>query len=129
MQYLNYNRPYIAFGCVVLRERCKFNGLSDLRFRTHNFHPDGSRIETKVADRAPASTVNYINGIYQYVEGDFVLQFDGERTRAVYNYIADPLLQHNIVGKVPAQLSMERRLKAIIQQYMLRMTTDRLTVD
>jgi hypothetical protein len=33
----------------------------------------------------------------------------------------------NLKGKIPQQPQMERELKAIIQQYMERMTQDRLT--
>jgi hypothetical protein len=35
-------------------------------------------------------------------------------------------MQHNQQGKLPQQQRMERELKAIIQQYMERMTQDRL---
>jgi hypothetical protein len=35
-------------------------------------------------------------------------------------------MQHNLVGKVAEQPQMERELKAIIKQYMERMTQDRL---
>ena len=35
----------------------------------------------------------------------------------------------NIIGKSNVQDSMERRLKAIIQQYMNRMVHDRLTPE
>ena len=55
-----------------------------------------------------------------------VLQFDGHETRAVYS-LDDRLMKHNLVGRVPQQAAMERELKAIIQQYMERMTEDRLT--
>ena len=76
---------------------------------------------------APDDTwaVNYLNGIYQYVKHGHVLQFDGERTRAVYA-LTDSLMEHNLVGRVSQQDQMERELKAIIQQYMTRMTQDRL---
>jgi len=36
-------------------------------------------------------------------------------------------MKHNLIGKVPRQPQMERELKAIIQQYMERMTENRLT--
>ena len=57
---------------------------------------------------------------------EHVLQFDGQRTRAVYS-LDDRLMKHNLIGKVPQQPQMERELKAIIQQYMERMTENRLT--
>ena len=69
--------------------------------------------------------VNYLNGIYQYVKHGHVLQFDGEHTKAIYT-LSDSLMQHNLVGKVAEQPQMEREVKAIIQQYMERMTQDRL---
>ena len=69
--------------------------------------------------------VNYLNGIYQYVKYGYVLQFDGQLTKAVYR-LDDRLMKHNLKGKVDIQAKMERELKAIIQQYMERMTQDRL---
>lgn len=70
--------------------------------------------------------VNYMNGIYQYVKHGHVLQFDGTQTRAVYA-LSDSLMQNNLLNKVEQQPQMERELKAIIQQYMERMTQDRLS--
>ena len=72
--------------------------------------------------------VNYNNGIYQYVKGDYMLQFDGTTTKAVYAFKTDTLLQHNLVGKISQQTEMELELKAIIQQYMQRMTQNRLII-
>jgi hypothetical protein len=69
--------------------------------------------------------VNYLNGIYQYVRYGYVLQFDGTNTKGVYK-LDDRLMQHNLIGKEPQQSQMERELKAIIQQYMTRMTKNKL---
>jgi len=67
-----------------------------------------------------------------------MLQFDGQRTRAVYA-LSDSLMQHNLMNEsiaASADSSLftlhfslnqsERELKAIIQQYMERMRQDRL---
>ena len=72
--------------------------------------------------------VNYLSGIYQYVKHGYVLQFDGQKTKAVYS-LQDSLMQHNLIHQPSAishQQLMEQELKAIIQQYMERMTQDRL---
>ena len=98
--YLGYDRPFLAFG-------------NDL-FNT----PDHRRF-----------AVNYLNGIYQYFQGDYVIQFDGSSVTAIYDYRNDPLQQHNIIHRIQPQKQMELQLKAIIQQYMLRMNEDRLTPD
>jgi len=96
MGLLGYDEPYFGFGIDLFR--------------------------TEAED---TWAVNYLNGIYQYVKHGHVLQFDGTQTRAVYA-LTDSLMKQNLVGKVPQQAQMERELKAIIQQYMERMTHDRL---
>lgn len=93
---LDYQKPYLAFGKDLL------NTAADSTW-----------------------AVNYMNGTYQYVKHGHVLQFDGKKTRAVYA-LSDSLMQHNKVGQFQQQQQMERELKAIIQQYMERMTQDRL---
>ena len=99
MGLLHYPKPYFAFGIDVLN--------------------------TPAED---TWAVNYLNGIYQYVKHGHVLQFDGQQTKALYS-LTDSLMQHNLKGKVPQQQQMEREVKAIIQQYMERMTQDRLTAN
>ena len=96
MSRLHYPKPYFAFGIDVL------NTPSEDTW-----------------------AVNYLNGIYQYVKHNHVLQFDGTHTRAVYS-LTDSLMQHNLKGQMPMQSSMEHELRAIIQQYMSRMINDRL---
>ena len=99
MGMLHYPMPYFGFGIDVLN--------------------------TPAED---TWAVNYLNGIYQYVKQGHVLQFDGTQTKAVYA-LSDSLMKQNLIGKVPQQPQMERELKAIIQQYMTRMTQDRLIVN
>ena len=95
--YLGYDKPFLSFGLDLL---------------------------TTPAEDTWA--VNYLNGIYQYVKYGHVLQFDGRKTVAIYA-LTDRLMKRNLIGKVPQQEKMERELKAIIQQYMERMTENRLT--
>lgn len=99
MGILHYQKPYFGFGIDLLN--------------------------TPAED---TWAVNYLNGIYQYVKHGHVLQFDGQQTKGMYA-LDDSLMQHNLVGKVPQQPQMELELKAIIQQYMERMTQDRLKVN
>ena len=96
--YLGYDRPYIAFGSNLLAT------------------PDEK-----------TWAVNYLGGIYQYVEGDYLLQFDGNKTKALYRFRTDLLLKDNVAAKEPEVVKrMERRLKAIIQSYMTRMNGNEL---
>ena len=66
--------------------------------------------------------VNYLNGIYQYVKYGQLMQFDGQQTKAIYA-INDSLMPYNTINH---RKQMEQELKAIIQQYMSRMVSDRL---
>ena len=64
--------------------------------------------------------VNYLNGVYQYVKHGEVIRFDGRE--GVRSQESGDRRQETGVRRQ----EMERELKAIIQQYMERMTQDRL---
>ena len=110
MGMLHYPKPYFAFGIDLLN-----------------------------TPKEDTWAVNYLNGIYQYVKNGHVLQFDGQKSVGLYA-LTDSLMKRNLLGKTKAAADsslftlhsslpkMERELKAIIQQYMERMTQDRLTV-
>lgn len=101
LSYLGYDRKYVAFGCDLLT--------------------------TKDED---TWAVNYINGIYQYVKGDWLLQFDGHKAKALYRFRTDLLLKENLLSKEPKiAADMERQVKAIIQSYMTRMVNNQLVVQ
>ncbi|MCQ2096154.1 MAG: LTA synthase family protein [Bacteroidaceae bacterium] len=68
------------------------------------------------------------NGVYQYIEDDRLLLFDGTRPIALHAYRTDRGLERNLLGSgANRPCDMERRLKAIIQSYMVRMAGDGLT--
>lgn len=100
LNYIGYDKPYVAFG-------------KDL------FHTPDSM----------TWAVNYVNGIYQYVHDGHVLQMTEDGTvKALYNYHSDWFMKHNLKDKEAKRTSaMEKRLKAIVQSYMERMSEDRLT--
>ena len=97
LHLLGYSKPYLAFGDDLL-----------------SVSPEQSW------------AFSYNAGIYQLLQGDLMLQFDGDKTTAVYRFKTDKLLRENLVGRLPEQQPMEQRLKAIIQQYMSRMNENRL---
>jgi len=101
LSYLGYADPYVAFGTDLLHT------------------PD-----------ADTWAINNNNGMYQYVKGDYVMQFTDEgKVKAIYNYRTDWFLHNNLKGQLgDVEAEMERTLKAIIQQYMVRMTEDRLVI-
>ena len=69
--------------------------------------------------------INYLDGIYQFCKGDYVLQFDGQQTIGFYA-LKDYQMKKNLKGLMPEQRQMEKEVKAIIQQYMARMIDNRL---
>ena len=97
LHLLGYERPYLAFGNDLLG-----------------------------VDPGQTWAFNYNAGIYQLIKGDLMLQFDGEKTTALYRYKTDRLLKDNLVGQLPQQQEMEQFVKALIQQYMSRMNENRL---
>ncbi|MDY4627311.1 MAG: sulfatase-like hydrolase/transferase [Prevotella sp.] len=101
LSYLGYDRPYVAFGCDLL-----------------------------TTTDEDTWAVNYLNGIYQYIKGDWLLQFDGQKAKALYRFRTDFLLKDNLLTKEPkVAADMERQVKAIIQSYMTRMVNNQLVVQ
>ena len=98
LSYLGYDRKYVGFGIDLLTTPAK-----------------------------DTWAVNYLNGIYQYVKGDYLLQWDGQKTKALYRFRTDLLLKQNVANKEPkVREAMEREVKAVIQSYMERMTRNEL---
>ena len=105
LSYLNYDKDFFAFGN---------NSLDS----THSGY-----------------AVNYINDVYQFFQDDYLLQFDGAKTIALYNYKTDSLLKENILHSgssaaiATTQKRMEDRLKAIVQTYNHSMINNQLTSE
>jgi len=76
--------------------------------------------------------IQYNNDIYQFVQGDYFVQFDGENVVGLYCYKTDRMLAENLVSDTKFQSvrdSLARKLKAIVQAYMYRMNNNLLTVS
>lgn len=101
LNYLGYGKPYVAFGKDLL-------------------HTDASE----------TWAVSQENGVYQYTQGNYVLQMteDGN-VKAIYDFKKDWFMKQNLLGKTGStEKDMQKTLKALIQDYMIRMTEDKLTV-
>ena len=98
--YLNFDEPFVAFGRNLFGE-----------------------------DERPFA-LNYKDNVYQYFEGDYLLQFDGTVSVGLYDIKTDKLMSTNILPDFPEVAGlMEEKLKALIQQYNNRMIADQLTVQ
>ncbi len=101
MGYLGYDRPFISFGQNL--------------FAT--------------ADE-DTWNANYLNGMYMYYKGDWMIKFDGEQQSGLYAYKNDPALKQNLKGSQPAvEEEMIKELKALIQQYLEHMTVKDLVIS
>lgn len=99
LAYLGYSKPFFAFGENALTQAKQ--------------HP---------------WAVCYNHPVYQLLTDSLLLQFDGKEVRAVYDYHSDPMLQHNIADKADTE-ALQTYLRAYIQQYIYRLTTNQLTVE
>ena len=107
LEWLHYDEPYLAYGKDLMNT------------------PDSA-----------TWAVSYFNGIYQLVKNDYLLQFDGEKTTALYNFTNDWYLHNNLLNSASAtaetdSISKEYEgwYKALIQSYMQRMIENRMTVN
>ncbi len=88
LDYINYPESYFAFGTSV------FDTTAD------HF------------------TLNINNDVYQYIQNNYSLLFDGENVNALHNYMNDSLLKNDLTNKKPpVTKQMEAKAKAIIQTY------------
>lgn len=98
---LGYDRAYVGFGQDALR----------------------TSAEEKFA-------VNYLptSGIYQFLKGDYLIQFDGEKVIHAYRFRTDVLMKDDVKDTMPQDTlkAMETQLKSLIQQYMERMNGNNL---
>lgn len=99
LAYLGYSKPFFAFGDNVLTKEKK--------------HP---------------YAVCYNHPVYQLLSDSLLLQFDGKKVCAAYNYQNDPMLQDNIAEETNTE-EMETYLRAYIQQYIYRLISNQLTID
>lgn len=98
--YLNYDKPYIAYGRNI-------------------FDPS-----------VEPFAFNYADNVYQAFIGNYLLQYDGKKSVALYDFKNDKGLKSNLVHEMPEVVEkMEIKLKAFIQQYNNRMVDDNLTMD
>jgi len=99
LDYISYDKPFICFGNSLLNDS------------TSHF------------------SINFINGIYQLIENEYLIQFDGERTIAVYNFVKDEQLKNNLLNTNIDYSAIENKIKAIIQSYQERMVHNKLIIE
>lgn len=102
LEYVGYDRPFIAFGKSLISTPAK-----------------------------ESFAVNYANETYRYYKGEHILLYNGESDTplSMFNLRNDIMMKNNILGSSSVQHDMVRELQAIIQQYMERMTGNRLTIE
>ena len=70
------------------------------------------------------------NSLPILVEGDYMMVYDGNQVKGLYNIKNDHFQEHNLAGKgLPEEKSMLRRTQAIMQSYLERMNADSVTVS
>jgi len=73
-------------------------------------------------------SICYSSNLYHFISSGNVLQFDGEKSIALYNFANDSLLKTNLVEKEKTKKEeMEIELKAIIQQYNSSLINNKMT--
>ncbi len=95
--YLKVKQPFIAFG----------NNLFDAESKQF--------------------ILNFSNEVYQFINDDKVIYFDGKKIVGLYLYKTDHYLKNNLLGSLSHEQE-EKLLKAVIQQFNNRMIEDRLVI-
>lgn len=97
--YLHYDKPYFAYGRDIFREQ-----------------------DEPIA-------FNY-NDAYNIYLGEYLLTYNGEKTIGLYNFVQDKMLTHDLREEKPEVVQrLEKRVKALVQQYNNRLIDNRLMPD
>ncbi len=97
---LGFNKPFVAFGANL--------------FDTTARH----------------FAINYNNNIYQLVEDDYILHFNGNQSLALFHMPDDPFMEVNLIRREDSVRNhKETFVKAIIQQYNSRLINNKLIVS
>jgi len=95
--YLHYPKPYFAFGTDMFKQK------------------------------ATPFVLNDDAGVMQYMEGDYLLRFDGKKPIGLYQFKQDMTLKNNILMLHPDIASqMTLKIKAVLQQYNNRLIHDKM---
>jgi phosphoglycerol transferase MdoB-like AlkP superfamily enzyme len=75
----------------------------------------------------PPYVVKYSQNVYQFMEGNYICCFDGQKVVGFYA-AADKRMVHNLIkNKTPEMDAIAQRCKAFVQDYMERIIDKRLT--
>lgn len=97
LDYLNYPSPYFAFGSSIFNRN------------------------------APRFALTYSYGIFQLMENNYFLQFDGESSTNLHYFPNDSLLSNNLVETdTTVAKQMDKKIKAIIQTYQQSLINNKM---
>ena len=72
--------------------------------------------------------ISYYNLTYQYCDGNYLVQSDGETSFGIYRPQIDPLLNENLIDKLRCEDIFEK-LQRFVQEYNNRMISNRLKLE
>ncbi|HAZ02911.1 MAG TPA: sulfatase [Marinilabiliales bacterium] len=99
LDYLNYPGPFITFGHSI--------------FDTN----------------APRGAVSYSNGLYQLIHDNWVINFNGKHLISAEQLVDGKLINIDVTAQLPEKVTQtEKLLKAIIQQFNIRLEKNQMTV-
>jgi phosphoglycerol transferase MdoB-like AlkP superfamily enzyme len=100
LDYLNYNKDFIAFGSSVFDST------------------------------VPHFSVHYVSGVFGMIKDGYLLEFNGNKTTALFDLRQDKMQRNNLAEKnLPVMKQLEDFLKAYLQQYDNRLIENRLTSE
>lgn len=102
LDFLNYDKPFFSF--------CE------------------SSFDTKSSGFA----VNYLNGVFQFIQDGYALQFNGNKNIALNNYLQDETLRGNLLHNKNEKNSLneiEKACKSFVQVYINSLIQNKMTIS
>lgn len=113
---LLYSPGFIIPGIneKVIQQLDLFNTILDFANYKGAFFSFGE----SVLRPSEGTAFQYVKGVFQLIEDDYIMVFKEDKAYSLYNYVADPGLKINLIEQnKDLSFSLETKLKAIIQQH------------
>ncbi|NVO01295.1 MAG: sulfatase-like hydrolase/transferase [Bacteroidetes bacterium] len=126
--YYKHNSNLKAYSNTITQQSDILPSVMDfLNYKKQNYIAFGESVFDSTKNHF---AVNYLNDTYVMFNENYALEFDGNKSLALYEFRTDSLFQNNLLKSKPQlSKSLEKKLKAIIQSYNYRLINNKLSVN
>jgi hypothetical protein len=120
----------IIYYCPALKLKGEYRGVTQQTdilpsvLNLLNYSGKFSAFGNSIFKQKSSFNMSYSNGIWQLINGENLVQFDGDKTTGIYNLSNDSLLKNNLIINKANYSKDELLLKSFLQEFRTAMLTN-----